>query len=49
MSVFNELLSAAQGVAPDGLAANAIERLKEPVSAATLLTLVDQLLMTLHV
>jgi hypothetical protein len=48
MRVFNQLLAAAKKVAPEGLAVNTIERLKSPVSAATMLVLVDQLLMALQ-
>jgi hypothetical protein len=47
VNVFNELLAAAQKLSPEPEALRGIERLKVRVSAATLLMLVDQMLVAL--
>jgi hypothetical protein len=47
VDVFNELLTAAQKLAPRPGALNAIKPLKVRVSATTLLMLVDQMLVAL--
>ncbi len=48
LSLFNVLLENVQKLAPQGGAVGAIEQVKVPVNAATLLMLVDQLLVALR-
>jgi hypothetical protein len=47
LAVFSELLAAAQLLAPEGRVLQAIERPRAAVSAASLLMLVDQILVAL--
>jgi hypothetical protein len=47
LAVFNELLAAAQKLAPEGRVLGAIERPSAGVRPATLLTLVDHVLVAL--
>jgi hypothetical protein len=47
LAVFNELLAAAQKLAPEGQVLRAVERPSPAVRPATLLLLVDQMLVAL--